>query len=132
MASEKTGFTTSGGDVIIAMPTPPVEDRRESTYFRPSTDGRTKRQPAVASGATKDTASDINLDTPSIRDHDDLDGQHQRTLNEKLRPLLFRLFMLLVPGILLSIPIIVGWQQPKAKGEYLFGTRIRWFFTWVS
>jgi len=132
MSSEKSGFTTSGGDVIIAMPTPPAEDRRGSVYFRPSTDGRARKQHVVANGVTKESAADINLDTPSIRDHDDLDGQHQRTTTEKLKPLLFRLFMLIVPGLLLSIPIIVGWTQKQARNEYLFGTRVRWFFTWVS
>ncbi|KAK6499995.1 hypothetical protein TWF481_010352 [Arthrobotrys musiformis] len=63
----------------------------------------------------------------------DLDGAKQeKSKFQLLKPVLFRLVLLLVPAGLLAIPIIFGFTHGRAVTAHIGGVWIRWFFIWVE
>ncbi|KAF3920763.1 hypothetical protein ABW20_dc0102829 [Dactylellina cionopaga] len=63
----------------------------------------------------------------------ELDGEKEKkSLFQRLAPFLYRLFFLVVPGLIFSIPIALSYAYENVKNAHIGGVSIRWFFIWVE
>ena len=129
MAQNEKPGPASTGDHIISIPTPPTDG--QESYYRKSVERTMAERREIAQGTGK--ADDSKTETSASSKNVYLDGEaKQKTKLQQLKPFIYRISFLVVGGLLLSIPIIIGKTSPSGKKASVDGPSLVWFFAWVS